>query len=202
MTNTGTAKRETAILAEGKPRNRRWINWIFRPVEHCLALIGLGTIVYFSCFNLSRVTSCSMKPTLLGEDVKTGDLVLTERVSLWFRRPCRWEVITLRRDDGVQIMKRVVGLPGEKIQMRRSGQIVIDDKEITTPDALGFLRYFPFGNLVDNKTVDCGDGYFVLGDYSQDSDDSRFNGPVRPAEIVGRAWLILAPNGRRGFVNP
>ena len=189
-------------MAESKPRYRRWIRWILRQVEHCLALIGLGTIVYFSCFDLSRVTSASMKPTLLGEDVKSGDLVLTERVSPWFRRPHRWEVITFRRDDGVQVMKRVVGLPGEKIQMRRGGLIVIDGKEIAVPDALGFLKYFPFGNLIENKTVDCGDGYFVLGDYSQDSDDSRFNGPVRPAEMVGRAWMILAPAGRRGFINP
>ncbi len=188
-------------MAEGKPRYRRWMGWVLRQVEHCLAVVGLGTIVYFSCFDLSRVASGSMKPTLQGEDVKSGDLVLTERVSWWYRRPRRWEVITFRRDDGLQVMKRVVGLPGEKIQMRRGGQIVIDGEEIAMPDSLAFLKYFPFAKLAENRTVDCGNGYFVLGDYSRDSDDSRFNGPVWPAEIVGRAWLILAPAGRRGFIS-
>ena len=173
-----------------------------RQLEHCLALIGLGTIVYFSCFDLSRVTSDSMKPTLLGENVRSGDLVLTERVSRWFRQSRRWEVITLRRDDGVQVMKRVVGLPGEKIQMRRGGQIVIDGEEIAAPDALRFLKYVPVDKVSENKSVDCGDGYFVLGDHTLDSDDSRYNGPVRPAEMIGRAWLILAPAARRGFINP
>jgi signal peptidase I len=189
-------------VAEIEPRYRRWVRWALRQLEHCLALIGLGTIVYFSCFDLSRVTSGSMKPTLIGEDVKSGDLVLTERVSAWFRHPRRWEVITCRRADGLQVMKRVVGLPGEKIQMLRGGRIVIDGVEITPPDSLGFLKYFAFGNLCENKPVDCGNGYYVLGDDSRDSDDSRFNGPVRPAEMVGRAWVILAPAGRRRFINP
>jgi signal peptidase I len=178
------------------------MRWGLRQIEHCLALIGLGTVVYFSCFDLSRVTSGSMKPTLRGEGLKSGDLVLTERVSGWFRQPRRWEVIAFRRDDGVQVMKRVVGLPGEKIQMRREGRIVINGEEIAVPEPLAFLKYFPFGNLVENKSVDCGDGYYVLGDDSVDSDDSRFNGPVRPAEMVGRAWLILAPAEHRRFVNP
>jgi hypothetical protein len=38
----------------------------------------------------------------------------------------------------------------------------------------------------------------MLGDYSMDSDDSRF----KPSEIVGRPWLIVAPAARRRFVNP
>ena len=188
-------------MAESKPRHR-WVRWVLRQLEHCLALIGLGTLVYFACFDLSRVASPSMKPTLLGEDAKSGDLVLTERVSLWLRHPRRWEVFTIRRDDGVQVMKRVVGLPGEKIQIRRNGRIVVNGEETATPDALSFLKYLPACNVYDNKAVDCGDGYFVLGDHTLDSDDSRFNPPVRPAELVGRAWLILAPAGRRGFINP
>jgi len=42
----------------------------------------------------------------------------------------------------------------------------------------------------------------VLGDDSADSDDSRFNGLVSPGDIIGRAWLILRPIDRFGFVNP
>ena len=56
--------------------------------------------------------------------------------------------------------------------------------------------------MSDGKTVECGDGYFVLGDYSLDWDDSRFNGPVPPGDVIGRPWVILAPASHRGFVNP
>ena len=162
-------------------------------------LFGLGTAVYFGCFDLSRVTSDSMKPTLRGQDWHHGNLVLSERVSWWLRRPRHWEILTFRSPDGTQIMKRIVGLPGEHVQMRRHGHIFIDGREIRPPASLAFLGYFPFGNLCQNNVVACGDGYYVLGDYSQDSQDSRFDGPVRPDQLAGRAWLIVAPTRGEGL---
>lgn len=184
------------------PDRPRWrkTKWLLRQAERALALIGLGTILYFACFDLSRIVSNSMAPTLRGENWTSGDLVLTERVSYWVRQPRRWEIITFRTPEGVQVMKRVVGLPGEKLQMRRTGQIVIDGRPIELPARLGFLHYFPFGNVVVDHVVDCKNGYYVLGDNAHDSDDSRFNGPVWPEQLVGRAWWIVAPSGHRGFV--
>ena len=99
-------------------------------------------------------------------------------------------------------MKRVVGLPGERLQMRRDGQIVINGQQVPIPEKLSFLKYIPADKTFGDKVVECGDGYFVLGDFSLDSDDSRFNGPLPWAEVIGRPWLILAPAGHRGFVNP
>jgi signal peptidase I len=201
MPSVAPPEQWSTIVPEGKPR-RRPVRWLLRQVEHVLALVGLGTLVYFACFNLSRVTSDSMAPTLRGKDCHTGDLVLTERVSLRFRQPRRWEVIAFSRDDGLQVMKRVVGLPGERVQMRRGGRIFINGHEAPPPASLAFLRYFPVAKVFQDKAVDCGDGYFVLGDDSRDSDDSRYNGPVPPGDVIGRAWLILGPKEHRGFVNP
>ena len=134
-------------------------------------------LVYFGCFGYSRITSGSMAPTLQGEDWEGGDRVLTEKVSYWFRKPRRWEVMAVRAEDGKQIMKRVVGLPGEKIQMLRYGRVVIDGQRVRPPKELDFLDYLACGNLCAEQAVECGDGYYVLGDDSRDSDDSRFNGP-------------------------
>jgi signal peptidase I len=181
---------------------RRWVRWSYRQAQRVFALIGLGVVLFFLCFNYSRVTSHSMKPTLQGTNWATGDRVITEKVSYRFRKPRRWEVITFRHDDGRQIMKRVVGLPGEKVQMLRGGRILINGEETRLPEELGFLDYFPFGKLVESKTVECEDGYFVLGDYTRDSDDSRYNGPVPHDRLIGRAWLIVGPSGRRGLVHP
>jgi signal peptidase I len=188
-----------ANLDNARPR-RRWLRWILRYVEHTLALVGLGTLVYCACFDLSRITSGSMGPTLRGEDFRSGDLVLTERVSYWLRKPRRWEVVSFRTDEGVPVMKRVVGMPDEVVQMRRDGQIVINGHLCPRPAQLDFLSYFPYGNLVVNNMVDCLQGYYLLGDHSRDSDDSRFTGPVPRERITGRAWLILAPAAHRGFV--
>ncbi|MCE5268626.1 MAG: signal peptidase I [Planctomycetaceae bacterium] len=189
--------------AAAKPQvRRRWGRWLFRQTEHGLAALGLAMLVYYAFFDVSRVVSGSMAPTLRGENWQTGDLVLSERVSYWLRRPRRWEIITFRTAEGMQVMKRVIGVPGERVEVRRDGQIIINGQPLERPADLDFLHYFPAGNLLRKEPVECGDGYYLLGDNALDSDDSRFNPPVRPDQLIGRAWLILAPAGRRGFVNP
>ena len=186
-------------MVQTKPRWRKMC-WLMRQTEHAFALIGLGTILYFACFDLSRITSDSMSPTLQGHDWQSGDWVLTEKISFWFRRPHRWEVVTFRNNDGMQVMKRVVGLPGETVQMKPDEQLVINGEPIELPEGLGFLHYCPYGNLVSGKSVACKDGYFILGDNTRDSDDSRFNGPLPPDQMIGRAWLIVATGEHRGFI--
>ncbi|MEK6247797.1 MAG: signal peptidase I, partial [Planctomycetales bacterium] len=106
------------------------------------------------------------------------------------------------QNNGTEVMKRVVGLPGESIRISRRRRIYINGKEIEPPEGLKFLSYLPFGNLTDGDPVSCSDGYYVLGDDTIDSDDSRFNGPIKRDQLVGRAWLIINPDSRRGFVNP
>ena len=196
--------KETTPTKHSRAPSKPWrlIRWLFRQAQRCFALIGLATVIYYLCFHYSRIVSYSMQPTLQGENWEEGDRVLTEKVSYWFRRPRRWEVITFSQDDGDQIMKRVVGLPGERVEMLRGGKILINGEPLSLPEHLDFLDYFPFGNLTaDKPPFDCGDGYYVLGDFSRDSDDSRFNGSVSPEMIVGRAWLIIGPKDRHGFVN-
>lgn len=179
------------------------LRWTFRQLQRCLALFGLTCLIYLIAFQYSCVVSGSMQPTLQGTNLKNGDRVLTEKVSYYFRNPRRWEVVTIRREsDGMDLMKRVVGLPGETLQVLRDGQLVIDGEKIDPPESLRDLRYLPVANIYGDKVVECGDGYYVLGDDSMDSDDSRYNGPISLEEIVGRTWLIIAPSERRGFVNP
>lgn len=95
-------------------------------LEHALALVGIGFAVYHLCFVVSRNTSPSMSPTIQGTEWGNGDLIVTERVSYWFRAPSRWEVAMIRNREGTLIMKRVIGLPGERVQILRGGQIMIN----------------------------------------------------------------------------
>jgi len=113
------------------PIQRRPIRWLLRQAERFLAVIGLASILYLGCFDYSRIVSESMRPTLQGSNWDEGDRVVTEKVSYRFRRPRRWEVITIRADHGGQIMKRVVGLPGERVRMLRGGAILIDGGVLT-----------------------------------------------------------------------
>jgi signal peptidase I len=172
---------------------------ILRYGEHGLALIGACFIIYSLCFELTVMTSGSMSPTLRGSSYDDGDRILLEKVTGRFRFPRRWEVYFFYNGDGVPVAKRIVGLPGEKISMKEN-QLFINGLRIRPPQKLAFLKYYPFGNLTAGREVSCGEGYYVLGDDSRDSYDSRFLGPVRREEFRGRVWCILWPFARAGFV--
>ena len=178
-----------------RTRVRRALRW----VERGFAVFGVLCLLYVLTVDLSIVTSSSMSPTLQGKNVDDGDHVVTEKVTRWFRQPRRWEVIVFTRDDGVQLMKRVVGLPGETVQLSEDRRLLIDGKLVEMPSGLN-QKYLKFGNLFEGKPVPCGEGYYMLGDDLKDSDDSRFNGPVMPSRLIGRAWLIVSPWDRFGFV--
>ena len=170
-----------------------------RWIEHVLAAVGGLVLLFWLTVDISTVVTPSMAPTLVGNNVDDGDRVLTEKVTRWFRHPRRWEVITFTTPAGQKRMKRVVGLPGETVQLNENGELLIDGKQVALPESLD-VKYLRFGNLVDGKPVSCGDGYFVLGDFLRDSDDSRFEGPISPSVVIGRAWLKLWPSSRFGFV--
>ena len=166
-----------------------------------LAIIGAVCILFHATLISSTIVSPSMSPTLQGQSWSDGDRVLTEVVSYWFRRPRRWEVVTFRRADGMLVMKRVVGLPGETVQLHKNGELFINDQAVPQPAMLSHLRYIPIGMISEDRAVNCMAGYFVLGDDSKDSDDSRYEGPITATSIVGRAWLIVGPWSRVGWVN-
>lgn len=164
-------------------------------------MFGSVCLVYLLCFDLSPIISPSMSPTLQGNGKPGSDWILSEKVSLWFRNPRRWEVIQFASDDQMLVAKRVVGMPGEIVSLQDK-RVAINGIVAPMPDTLGFLKYYAYGNVHAGKQVNCGAGYYVLGDDSHDSDDSRFNGPLLPARIRARAWLRVWPLSRFGWVNP
>jgi signal peptidase I len=172
-----------------------------RLIEHGFALVGAVLLLYMLAFDLSVMVSPSMSPTLRGEGLADGDWVLTEKLAYRVRRPRRWEVVTFFTREHQQRMKRVVGLPGETVALVDE-ELVIDGTAVPRPACLASLKYYAWGHLSRRRTVACGDGYFVLGDDSKDSQDSRYEGPLDRSAIVGRAWLVVWPPKRIGFVNP
>ena len=192
-------------MTEPAARSRvvwRIVRWTLRQTVRLFAVFGAATLVYLACFGYCRAKPKSMEPTLQAPNWADADRVLIEKASYWFRQPRRWEVVAFQAPDGEILVRRVVGLPGEKISISDNGGVVIDGREVARPAGLDFLDYFPFGNVTaDQAPADCGDGYYVLGDFARDINDSRFNGPVPPEQLIGRAWLIVGPSGRRGFVD-
>lgn len=170
---------------------------ILRFVERSLAILGVFFLIYHLGFSLSMITTESMAPTLLHED-----WILTEKVSYWFRQPNRFEVVSYQNTEGLQIMKRVMALPKEEISLNKEGWVLINGKSIPQPLSLKKLKYFPYGNLKNGKVVSYDYGFYVLGDHTRDSQDSRFEGFLDPKKITGRAWFRVWPLSRLGFITP
>jgi signal peptidase I len=128
--------------------------------------------------------------------IQVGQRLIVDRTAYWFRQPRRWEVIVFQclHEPGELCVKRVAGLPGERVQIR-DGQVVIDGQPQSAPDN---LRYGPRAGqeLGESAEYTLGPGeFFVLGDNSRVSVDSRvWAEPALPsAAITGRAVLRHNP---------
>ncbi len=182
-------------------QGKRLLRRVFCFARNVLALVGFLFIIKQVFFNLSVVVSGSMMPTLQGDGGPNSDWVLSEKVSYLFRKPKRWEVVWFHNPDGFLVAKRIVGLPGETISLE-DFELFINGNKIQIPEELNFLKYYSYGNLSRGSKVNCGAAYYVLGDDSRDSADSRYDGTVAEEQLLGRAWLIIWPSDRLGLVNP
>ena len=113
-----------------------------------------------------------------------GDYVLVDELTYRFKDPERGDIIVFRfpRDPSRDFIKRVVGLPGEQVEIR-AGVVYIDGKKLNEPYILENPTYSRESSLVPPGN------YFVLGDNRANSLDSRVFGPVQRRFIVGRAWI-------------
>lgn len=131
-----------------------------------------------------RVDGDSMKNTL-----KNGDILLLYKLS----SINRFDIIVLDEEkDNEKIIKRVIGLPGETVAIKK-GKIYINDKVIDDEYAYGETSDY-------NKVTLKDDEYFILGDNRLISKDSRYFGPIKDNEIKGKIVFRLFPFTKIGTV--
>jgi signal peptidase I len=133
------------------------------------------------------VSGASMAPTF-----ESGQYLIIDEVSYFFRSPERGEVIVFRFPDNPSkfFIKRIIGLPKETITIDNDGVKIKTDQGET------FYIQEPYahGRGISQSTIKLADNeYFVLGDNRPVSSDSRVWGPVNAKLIKGRAWLRLFP---------
>ena len=166
--------------------------WIFE----LIVVIGLGVLVaVFFCQNI-EMTEGSMEPT-----ISAGDVLLVNNMAYKFSTPNRDDVIVFRSNNTANAsvyIKRVIGLPGEKIQIRE-GQILIDGVTYMEQKDLPSIAY---AGLAEREITLASNEYFVLVDNRNNSADSRYSdiGNVKRGQIVGKAWFRLAPYAKMGFI--
>ncbi len=131
-----------------------------------------------------RVDGDSMKNTL-----KNGDILLLYKLG----SINRLDIIVLDEEkDNEKIIKRVIGLPGETVAIKK-GKIYVNDKVIDDEYAYGETSDYDKVTLEDDE-------YFILGDNRLISKDSRYFGPIKKSEIKGKIVFRLFPFTKIGTV--
>ena len=151
-------------------------------LQTALVSLAIFLFVYVFLVQPHRVKGGSMLPNF-----SDGELLLTEKVSYYFSKPARGDVIVFEAPNAhkVDFIKRIVGLPGETISIKN------DSVEINGhPLSENYTNSQTQGNLT--ITLDQNQ-YFVLGDNRNASSDSRSFGPINKSSFRGRAWLVYWP---------
>ena len=175
-----------------RSRMKKVLSWL--AAVAATILLALAYSFYF-CQNIV-VQESSMEPTL-----SAGDTILIDRVSYAFGSPKRGDIIVFRTSDDPKAslhIKRVIGLPGETVQIR-NGQILIDGE--VYQEKKDFPAITNPG--IAEEPVDLGKGeYFVLGDNRNNSEDSRYVdiGVIESKRIVGKLWMVTAPFEKFGLL--
>lgn len=109
------------------------------------------------------------------------------------------------RTEYVPFIKRVIGMPGDKVEITAAGDVVLNGKILNEPYVFSENPLSPDGTPLGGDRTPLGnnDGknswvvpageVFVMGDHRDVSEDSRYFGPIKISEIIGRAYLKVDP---------
>ena len=169
---------------------------IISTILYILAVL-LGTYLLITFVGQrTSVSGSSMEPNL-----SNNDQLILDKISYRFSEPKRFDIIVFpfQYKENTYYVKRVIGLPGETVQIDLEGNIYING-EILEEDYGKEKINFP-GLAVEPITLG-DDEYFVMGDNRNNSSDSRDPsvGNIRRSNIIGKAWVRIWPLNKFGVL--
>ncbi len=171
---------------------RRIVHFLREVLETVLPALVIAVLINVFVGQATRVEGQSMEPNLYSDQ-----RLVVEKVSYRFHGPHRFDIVVLEMpSQGDELLiKRVIGLPGEKIDIR-DGHVYINEQQLQEPFTDDRTQPGRYGSVqVPPLHV------YVLGDNRDRSNDSRSFGPVPIENIVGRAWLSYWPLEKVGIVH-
>lgn len=178
---------------EKSSRVRLVVNWIV----DVIVVISIAWFVVFAMGRQLVVSGQSMEPEL-----SQGEVVLMNRIIYHLRKPERFDIVAFEKEGekGKYYIKRIIGMPGETIQIR-DGVVYVNDQILEAEDG---LKRAALAGLAEHPITLGEDEYFLLGDNRESSEDSRFVnvGNVKAEQIGGIVWFRIRPLscfGRLGF---
>ena len=169
----------------------KWKNW----GEPFFVAAILAIVIRTFIVGPYKIPTGSMRMTFL-----EGDRIFVDKITYRFMEPKRGDIIVFKYpvDPKKDFVKRLIGLPGEKLEIKK-GRIYVNGKMLDVPPFTDHYYYnrndWLYGR--EDVIIEIPQGnYFALGDNSAHSSDSRNWGFVPRKNVVGRAFLIWWPPNR------
>ncbi len=158
---------------------------------YLLCVLGAVWFVITFVGQRTEVEGASMENTL-----HNGDNLIVDKLSYRFHDPERFDIIVFpfQYQDNTYYIKRIIGLPGETIQIKEDGSIYINGEKFTESYGREVIQPENIGRA--EQPIELGeDEYFVMGDNRNNSSDSRTDvvGNIKREDIIGKAWLRIWP---------
>ncbi|MDE6881727.1 MAG: signal peptidase I [Lachnospiraceae bacterium] len=189
MRKIRVARRKGLTFYQKKKKlDSRIIKDIFEMIVGGVAAVFLAFVIVYSVGMRTSVIGDSMESTLFN-----GQEILVNRVIYRLSTPKRGDVVVFLPNGNQNshfYVKRVVGLPGETVQIK-DGSVYINDIILEEPEE--FDRMIDAG-IAENKLTLAIDEFFVLGDNRNSSEDSRSGNisGVKKDNIIGKAWFHMS----------
>lgn len=176
-------------------RNRSFVRDVFGwPFYLILMFVCVWLLISYVGERM-EVIGLSMYPAL-----NDGDYLLVDKISYHFTDPDRFDIVVFpfRYQENTFYMKRIIGLPGETVQIV-DGIIYINGRELNETFGYGEIRN---PGLASEQITLKQDEYFVLGDNRNNSSDSREPsvGNILRSDIIGKARFRIWPLRGFGFL--
>ena len=171
---------------------REILGWIF----YIIVILVLTYVIITYVGQRTSVSGSSMETTL-----SDGDQLLVDKLSYRFQNPKRFDIIVFpyQYEENVYYIKRIIGLPGETVQIGTDGTIYIDGQVLEE----GYGKEVMLSPGRAGEPITLGeDEYFVLGDNRNNSSDSREPsvGNIHRDQIIGKAWVRIWPFHKFGVL--
>ena len=158
---------------------------------YLLCVLGAVWLVITFVGQRTEVEGASMENTL-----HNGDNLIVDKLSYRFHDPERFDIIVFpfQFQDNTYYIKRIIGLPGETVQVVDDGSIYINGEKLEENYGMEVIKPETIGRAAE--PIELGDDeYFVMGDNRNNSSDSRTDmvGNIKRENIIGKAWLRIWP---------
>lgn len=174
---------------KGSSKRKKVLKFIFEYADSARSASILALVIVTLIVQTFAIPTGSMISTL-----NIGNHLMVNKFIYYFKKPKRGDIIVFVYpvNPKKDFIKRLVGLPGETIEIK-DGSVFINGEELRAPQTIAERHYYNEGMYGEGLIKIPDNTYFVMGDNTRNSKDSRFWGFVPKKNLLGKAFFVYWP---------